>query len=98
MFGRVAKIPIANAFSELVEMDFVGYGDLATSLHIQDAFSRFSAIAFLGTKRNEEQTAEMAKESAISDRVAVLGAPEIMMVGIDSRFTGGDFSGFPHGT
>ena len=46
MFGRVAKIPIDNTFSELVEMDFVGYGDLATFAHIRDTFSRFSAIAF----------------------------------------------------
>ena len=30
MFGRVAKIPIANTFNELVEMDFVDYGDHAT--------------------------------------------------------------------
>ena len=38
MFGRVAKTPIANTFGELVEMDFVDYGDHATFLHIQGAF------------------------------------------------------------
>ena len=42
MFGRVAKIPIANTFNELVEMDFVDYGDHAAFLRIQDTFSRFS--------------------------------------------------------
>ena len=46
VFGRSATIPIAIAFSELAEMDFVGYGDLATFLRIRDTFSRFSAIAF----------------------------------------------------
>ena len=46
MFGRVAKIPIANTFNELVEMDFVDYVDYATFLHIRDTFSRFSVIIF----------------------------------------------------
>ena len=57
MFGRVAKIPIANAFSELVELDFVDYGDLETFLHIQDAFSRFPGIVFSERriKKNERR-------------------------------------------
>ena len=38
MFGSVAKIPIANTFNELVEMDFVNYGYYAAFLHIQGAF------------------------------------------------------------
>ena len=46
MFGRVSKIPIANTFNELVEMDFVDYGDRATFLHIQDTFSRFPVVIF----------------------------------------------------
>ena len=50
MFGRVAKMPIANTFNELADMDFVDHGDLATFLHIQDIFT-FSAIVFLGTKK-----------------------------------------------
>ena len=41
MFGGVAKIPISNTFSELVEMDFSDYGDSATFLRIRDTFSRF---------------------------------------------------------
>ena len=53
MFGRVAEILIANTSSELVEMDFAGYGDFATSLRIQDAFSCFSVIVFMGTKKNK---------------------------------------------
>ena len=73
MFGRVEKIPIANTFSELVGMDFVDYGDRAAFLRIRDTFSRFSAIIFSGAKKKEEQTAEMAKESAISEYVAFLG-------------------------
>ena len=55
MFGRVAKIFTANTFNGLVEMDFVDYGDLSTFMHIRDTFSRFSAIAFLGTKRKRNK-------------------------------------------
>ena len=33
----------------------------------------------------------MVKESAISERMAVFGTPEIMMVGKDPRFNGGTF-------
>ena len=40
----VAEIPIANTFDELVEMDFVDYGDFATFLRIQGAFPRFPTI------------------------------------------------------
>ena len=36
IFGRVGKIPIADTFSELVEMDFVDYGDCATLLYRRD--------------------------------------------------------------
>ena len=61
-------------------------GDLSTFLHIHDAFSRFSVIVYSGAKKKEEQTADMVNESAISDWAAVFGAPEIMMVGQDSRF------------
>ena len=67
MFGRGAKIPISNTFNELVEMDFVDYGDRAAFLHIRDAFSRSPVIIFLGAKKKEEQTAEMAKENVISE-------------------------------
>ena len=77
MFGRVSKIPIANTSNELVEMDFVDYGDHATFLHIQDTFSRFSAVSFLGTKKRGEQTAEMVRETVISNWLDVFGAPEI---------------------
>ena len=50
MFGRVAKIPISNSFNELVERDFVDYGDYAAFLQIQDTFSRFSVVVFTGGK------------------------------------------------
>ena len=55
MFGRVAKIPIANTFNELSEIDFVDYGDLVAFLHIQGAFSRFSAIVFGGRRRKKNK-------------------------------------------
>ena len=55
MFGRVAKIPISNTSNGLLGKGFVDYGDLATFLHIQDAFSRFVAIVFLGTKRKNKR-------------------------------------------
>ena len=96
MFGRVAKIPISNTFGELAEMDFSDYGDYAAFLHIQDTFSRFSVIILLGANKKEEQTAGMVKQSLISDRVAIFGTPEILMVGKDSRFIGGFFSRFLH--
>ena len=44
MFGRVAKIPVANTFSELVEMDSVDYGRHATFLQIQDIFLAFGSV------------------------------------------------------
>ena len=66
MFGRVAKIPIDNAFSELVEMEFVDYGFYAAFLHIQDAFTRFRVSVFMGSKNKGAQAAEMVSESAIS--------------------------------
>ena len=53
MFGRVEEIPIANTFNELVAMDFVDYGDQATFLHIQDTFSRFPVITFIGTRERK---------------------------------------------
>ena len=66
IMGRVAKIPIANTFSELVEMDFVDYGDYAAFLHIQGTFSRFSVDVFAGERQKDGQTSEMARASAIS--------------------------------
>ena len=41
MFGRFSKMPIANKFRELVEMDFVDYGDYAAFLHIRYTFRDF---------------------------------------------------------
>ena len=55
MFGRVPKIPIANTFDKLVEMDFADYGDFATFLHIQDTFPRFSAIILWGVNRKQNK-------------------------------------------
>ena len=44
----ISKIPIADTFNDLVGMEFVDYGDRATFLRIQDAFSRFSVVIFYG--------------------------------------------------
>ena len=49
MFGRVAKIPIANNSNGLVEMDFSDYGGQAAFLRIRDTFSRFAVVTCMGT-------------------------------------------------
>ena len=51
MFGRVSRTPSANAFSELVKMDFVYYGDYAKFLRTQDAFLRLPVSVFMGEKK-----------------------------------------------
>ena len=92
MLGGVAAIPIANTSDELADVDFLGYGDFATFLRIQDTFSHFSAIVLRGvSKKKEEQTAEMVRGKVIPNWLAVFGAPRIIVVDKDSRFTVGDF-------
>ena len=51
LFGRVAKILISNTFTELVEMDFVDYGECAALLHIQDTVARFPVVVFIGAMK-----------------------------------------------
>ena len=51
MFGRVSKIPIATAFSELVEIEFADYGDYAAFLRILYTFSRFPVVVFTGRRQ-----------------------------------------------
>ena len=75
-------------------MDFVDYGGCATFLHIQDTSSRFSVAILLGTKKREEQTAEMAREAVISNWLAVFGAPDILIVDKDERSIGNIFQDF----
>ena len=41
MFGRVSKIPVANAFNELVEIDFVDYGDYVAFFTFKANFRDF---------------------------------------------------------
>ena len=93
MFGRVA-IPIANTSNELVEMDFAGYGDFVAFLNARGSFSRLHAAIFTGTKKKEEQTAEMVRLKEIPNWSAAFGAPEIIVVDKDARFTGGLFQEF----
>ena len=76
-----------------VEMDFVDYGDFATSVRTQDASSRFSVIVFMGGKK-EEQTSEMVRGSVIPNWSAAFGAPEIMATCGNFRFVGGVFRNF----
>ena len=45
----------------------------------------FFGIDFLGTKKREEQTAEMVIETAISNWLAVFGAPDILVADKDKR-------------
>ena len=80
----MAKIPIANTFSELVEMDFVDYGGYTEFLHIQDTLSRFSVSVFTAAKKKGERTAEMAREVEIPHWLAVFGAPRIIVADQDS--------------
>ena len=72
MFGRVAKIPIANTCSELVEMSFADYGDYATFCTYKILFRVFGYY-FLGAKKKEEQTAEMVRESIILELISFSG-------------------------
>ena len=51
----VGGIPIANTPIELVEIDFAGDVDFATSLRIQDTFSRFAVIVFTGQRRQKNK-------------------------------------------
>ena len=75
MFGRVAKIPTANTFDELIEIDFVEYGEFAKFLRAHVTFSRFSVIIFTGAIKKEEKTAEMVRGEVISNWLEVFGAP-----------------------
>ena len=96
MFGRSAKIPIANTFNEPSEMDFVDYGDLETFLRIRDTFPRFSALVFTGGwgggwgggGKERRGNRGNGKGDVLSNWLAVSGAPEIMVAGKDSRFIG----------
>ena len=78
MFGRVAKIPIANNFNELAEMDFVDYGGQATFLHIRDTCSRFPAITFTGNKEKGRTNGRNGERNVISEWISFFfGTPEI---------------------
>ena len=94
MFGRAGKIPITYTLIGIAEMDFSDYWDLPNVLHIRDTFSRFSAIALSGTKKQEAQAAEIVKEIAIPNWLAVFKAPGIMEVLGDSGFIGEVFQEF----
>ena len=53
--------------------------------------SRFSIIAFVVSRK---QTAAIVRESAISQRMSVCGAPKIMFPDKDVRLISGNFQGF----
>ena len=92
MLGRVAKIPIANTFSELVEMHFADYGDYAAFLHIRDTFARFRVSVFIREKEKGDRTAEMSCGSEIPNWLAVFGAPGILVVRKDMGVFRGNIS------
>ena len=95
MFGRVAKIPIANTSDELAEMDFANYGDFAAFLRIQGDFvSLFSAIISMGAQKKEAHAAEMVRGKVVPNWLAVFGAPGIIVADKDSEFIGGDLQEF----
>ena len=88
MFCRVAKIPIANTFGELAEMDFADYGDCAAFLRIRDAFPRFPAIVLRWLKRKKNKRQKWFGKKATRNRSATFGAPGIIVVDKESRFIG----------
>ena len=94
MFVRVAKIPIANTFNELVEMDFADYGGSCDIFAHPGYFSRFSAIVFFRNEEKVRTNSGNGQGAMISNWVAVFGAPEILMMGKDKRFTGWIFQDF----
>ena len=67
------KFQLLTHLANLAEMDSAYYGDYAAFLHIQETISRFSVGVFTGAKKKDGQTAEMARESAISQWLAVFG-------------------------
>ena len=79
MSGRVAKIPIDNAFIESVATDFVDSGEYDTFLHIYDTFSRFSVSVFSGDGGRRTNIGN-GRETAISNWIAVFGEPDIPTV------------------
>ena len=81
----VSKIAISNAVDELVEMDFVDYGDYSEFLQIRDSLSRFSVVVY-SEKRKRARRAEIGSESAISHLSAALGDPVIIVWSRDMGF------------
>ena len=77
MFPRVAKIPTSNTISELVEMDFVDYGDYAAFLHIRGTF-RDSPYRYFRAKKKGDRTAETVRGEAISHRLSVFAYPDFL--------------------
>ena len=57
MFERATKSPISNTSNELVAVDFAGYRDLATFLHIRDTFRDSRRLCFRNekSKKNKRQ-------------------------------------------
>ena len=87
MFGMVAKIPIANTFNELVEMDFVDYGDYSAFLRIQDTFFAILRSSIYGGKEKDKNGGRGPRSG---DFALVIGvwAPGVIVVGEDMGFIG----------
>ena len=54
----------------------------------------YRRIGIWRAMKKGEQTAEMARATAISNGLSVYGAPRILVVAKDMGFTGGDISEF----
>ena len=47
-------MPISKTPNGLGGKDFVDYGDVETLRHLQDTFSRYSEITYIGNKKKEQ--------------------------------------------
>ena len=87
MFGRGAKFPTYNTFSECVDMDFVDFVD-TPSFYTSKTHFRYSPHRYLRGEEKGGQTAGMFRVVAIPNWLSVFGAPGIIVVGRDLRFVG----------
>ena len=97
LFRRVSKIHLSRTSNGVMEMDFVEDGGDATFPHLQDTFSRYSAISLIGTGEEKEQTTEKAARDVLPNWVSFFGTPDISLADKDSMFTRVGFSRFCNG-
>ena len=64
---------------------------------MQYTFSRYSAVAFNGTKKNQRGTADKVVNSALTSKICFYATPDILLTDKDSRFTWSKFPQFRDG-